>query len=56
VGEDGELAVAGEVAQRGALERQLRVVVEVVEELALEDEEAARDVALGGAGLLVEAR
>src|SRR5205809_1024207 len=40
---DRELAVARELAQRLLLQEELRIVVQVVEDLALEDEEAAAD-------------
>ena len=51
---DGELAVAREPPQRRLLEDQLGLVGQVVEDLALEDEEAAADEALGRRRLLVE--
>src|SRR6185312_15343359 len=50
---DRELAVAGQVAQRLLLQEEVRIVVQVVEDLALEDEEAAAHDALRR-GLLVE--
>ena len=43
---DRELPVGGQRAQRPVLEEELRVLVEVLERLALEDEEAPRDDAL----------
>ena len=47
MGVEGELAVAGELLQRVTLEHQAGVVVVevLVDELALEDEEAAADPA-----------
>src|SRR5579883_3505926 len=48
-----ELALAGEAFQRLALPARL-VVVDVMEDLGLEDEEAAVDPSLAGLGLLGE--
>jgi hypothetical protein len=47
---DRELAVARQPAERLELEEQAGVLVEVVEDPALEDEEAARDPSLTATG------